>query len=163
MKTLLLMRHAKSSRDDPSLADHDRPLNSRGFSDAPKMGERLLQAGLVPARILSSAAVRASQTAAAVARASGYTGSVEHLESLYSADREAYLEALRGLPDDADPVLVVGHNPEIEALVDSLSGQAAEMSTAAIARLALPIQRWQDVPGKRAELVEVWRPKDQPA
>ncbi|HEX9114855.1 MAG TPA: histidine phosphatase family protein [Anaerolineae bacterium] len=162
MKTLLLMRHAKSSRDDLSLADHERPLNPRGWRDAPRMGQRLAEAGLLPGRILASDALRARQTAGAVAEGCGFTGTVDLLSSLYGADRAAYLDVLRDLPDEADPVLVVGHNPEIESLVDSLSGQAVEMSTAAIAHLALPIEHWQDVPGRaRAQLVEVWRPKDE--
>ncbi len=162
MKTLLLMRHAKSSRDDASLSDHERPLNPRGLHDAPRMGERLQQAGLLPGRIRSSDAVRARQTATAGAGASGYAGAIDYLASLYGANRAAYLDALRSLPEDADPVLIVGHNPDIESLVDSLSGQAVEMSTAAIAHLVLPIDRWQDAPGRaRAQLVEVWRPKDE--
>ncbi|MFG0335704.1 MAG: SixA phosphatase family protein, partial [Maioricimonas sp. JB049] len=83
MKTLLLMRHAKSSWADPSKADHDRPLNARGKRDAPRMGQWLLEQNLVPDRIVSSTARRARKTASRVASGCGYTAEIVHERALY--------------------------------------------------------------------------------
>ncbi len=162
MKTLLLMRHAKSSRDDPGTADHERPLNDRGRRDAPTMGSRLASAGLIPDGVLSSDALRARQTAEAAAAAAGFRKSIRYLASLYAAEPAACLAALRELPDDENRVLLIGHNPETEDLIKLLTGQEVAMPTAAIAHLDLPIERWSDLTSQtRGELVKVLRPKDE--
>ena len=83
MKSILLLRHAKSSRKDPDLTDHDRPLNKRGKRDAPRMGRLLKKEHLVPDIIISSTAIRARSTAEAVAKASGYKGDITFNRSLY--------------------------------------------------------------------------------
>lgn len=164
MKTLLLMRHAKSSRDDPGLADRERPLNKRGQRDAPRMGARILEAKQVPDLILCSTALRARQTAVAVASGCGYGGSIDYLDALYATDSSTYIKTLRQLPGQVDRVLMIGHNPEIETVVADLSEQAIEMPTAAIAHLVLGIEQWQEMSDKRqAQLVAVWRPKDLPS
>ena len=85
MKTLLILRHAKSSWKHPELSDHDRPLNKRGKRDAPIIGELLRKKGLVPDVIFSSTALRAKDTVSAVTSASGYAGKVIFLSALYSA------------------------------------------------------------------------------
>src|SRR3990172_12140295 len=85
MKTLMLLRHAKSSWKDAEVPDHDRPLNKRGKKTAPQMGRLLSTEGLVPDLILSSTAVRARETAKAVAKDSSYKGPTELLDSLYLA------------------------------------------------------------------------------
>lgn len=163
MKTLLLMRHAKSSRDDPSLTDHERPLNERGRRDAPRMGARILEAGQVPDIILCSTALRARQTAVAVAAGCGYGGSIDYLDALYATDSSTYIKTLRQLPGQFNCVLMIGHNPEIESVVADLSEQAIEMPTAAIAHLVLGIEQWPELNDKRqAQLAAVWRPKELP-
>jgi phosphohistidine phosphatase len=160
MKTLLIMRHAKSSWDNPDLADHDRPLNSRGLRDAPAMGQRLVEAGLSPQRILASDATRAVQTAQLVAGACGYRGAVAYLADLYAAPPAAYLSALAALPDDVDTAMVVGHNPGLEDLVQQLCGGANAMPTAAIAHVQLAINTWPEVLQRPAgKLQKVWKPK----
>ena len=83
MKTLLLLRHAKSSWKHPELADHDRPLNKRGKRDAPSIGQLVSDKGLVPDLIMSSTAKRARKTARAVAKASGYKGKIELTPTFY--------------------------------------------------------------------------------
>ena len=85
MKTLLILRHAKSSWKFPDLSDHDRPLNRRGKQDAPRMGRLLKEKGLVPDLVISSTATRAKDTATAVAKHSGYKGRKINFESLYAA------------------------------------------------------------------------------
>jgi phosphohistidine phosphatase len=160
MKTLLVLRHAKSSWDDPSLDDHDRPLNARGRRDAPRMGALLRTEGLVPDLIISSDAVRARLTAEAVSAAAGHTGTIRVDGRLYLASPVEMLAVLRQVRA-AETVLIVGHNPGLEELVARLTGEQAEMPTAALARIALPIARWRDLDGDTSgTLVRLWRPRE---
>lgn len=163
MKTLLVMRHAKSSWADPGQADHDRPLNERGRRDAPRMGLWLAEQGLAPDAILCSSAARARETAEAVADASGADAPAVR-PMLYGGDVEDYLAELRRLGDDVDVALIVGHNPTVSELVDALADAEEAMPTAAVAHLALPVARWteldEDVEGALAAL---WRPRELPA
>ena len=160
MKTLLIMRHAKSSWNYPELSDYDRPLNKRGKRDAPRMGEHLRQEGLVPDRILSSSAKRARSTARRVAKAAGYTRKVKKLDALYDSVLGAYYKTLQVLPDTYQSVMVVGHNPTMEELVSHLSGRITWMPTAALAHIELPIEHWEafDLYTK-GTLVNLWTPK----
>ncbi|MEJ2601093.1 MAG: histidine phosphatase family protein [Anaerolineales bacterium] len=163
MKTLLILRHAKSSWKHAELPDFDRPLNRRGKRDAPRMGELLRQLDLFPDLILSSSAQRARQTTQAVVDSSGYGGEVYWMDSLYAAPPESYLDALRALDDSLQQVMVVGHNPGMEELLEELTGEAETLPTAALAQVLLPIQSWnqldEDVDG---ELVQIWRPRQLP-
>lgn len=160
MKTLLILRHAKSSWKHPELADHERPLNKRGRHDAPQVGTLLVDRELIPQLILSSTAVRTRQTAEALVEASGFTGRVEFLDSLYMAEPPAYFKALRTLPDDLERVLVIGHNPGLEGLVQLLGGQIVSLPTAALAHLVLPIQSWGDLTHEtQGELVALYLPQ----
>jgi phosphohistidine phosphatase len=163
MKTLLVARHAKSSWADPGMSDHDRPLNERGKEDAPRMGRFLKDQGLVPDLIISSTAKRARKTASKVAKACGYPGEVELAGSLYLGHPSDYLQVLQQLDDEYPCVMVVGHNPGLEACVEDLTGEYAKMPTGAVAQVALEIDRWSDLatpPGGR--LVSVFRPKELP-
>jgi phosphohistidine phosphatase len=162
MKTLLILRHAKSSWKEAELADHDRPLSKRGKRDAPRMGKLVRQEELAPDLILSSSAKRAHKTAQAVAEESGYAGEVQIVPELYAAGPEAYLEALHTLDDENSRVMVVGHNPGLEELVETLTGETVTLPTAALAQVALPIQRWQELNDEtQGELVKVWTPREQ--
>jgi len=164
MKTLLILRHAKSSWKHPGLSDHDRPLNPRGQRDAPNVGKRLRDEGLIPDILLSSTAKRARQTAQAVADESGCPGELQLSEGFYGGGPEAYLEALRSLPGVVDCALVVGHNPDLEELVDILTGESVRMPTAALAHVELDIQAWQDLnEDEQAKLVDLWTPRERPS
>ena len=161
MKTLLLMRHAKSSWKEKDIPDHDRPLNKRGRHDAPLMGELLIDRELIPQRILCSSALRARQTAEGIAQKVDFQGDIVYLEQLYMAEAEGYLHVLRELPDDLERVMIVGHNPGLETLLQILSGRIESLSTAVLAHLVLPIDRWAGLNGEtEGEMVEIWRPKD---
>ncbi|NMB89936.1 MAG: histidine phosphatase family protein [Chloroflexi bacterium] len=161
MKTLILMRHAKSSWKHPELADLDRPLNKRGNRDAPMMGQLIEEKELTPQLILSSNAVRAKETVRLFTEADHFNGEVRYLENFYMAESQAYLEGLRTLPDNIERVMVVGHNPGLEGLLQILSGQVASLPTAAIAHIALPIQHWNELnDSTTGELVDFWRPHD---
>lgn len=122
MKTILLLRHAKSSWDHPGLSDHERPLSSRGRKAAPKMGEYLAQNGLVPDRVLCSTAKRASETWDLAARSMGAHPPLEMKEEIYHASIQDLLSLIQALPDREDSVLLVGHNPTFEDLALALAG-----------------------------------------
>ena len=161
MKNLLILRHAKSSWEFTDLSDHDRPLNNRGKRDAPRMGKVLLKERLVPQLIISSSAARARSTAEKVAKTSHYSGEISVESSLYRAGSSAYLNALRRLTNPYDTVLIVGHNPDVEHLVEILTGNAMTMPTCGLAYVKLSIERWLDLKDdKEGELVKMWRPKE---
>lgn len=161
MKTLLLMRHAKSSWKDSKLPDRERPLNKRGRRDAPMMGQMLVDRELVPQRILSSSALRARQTAEVVAETAEFQGDVTYLDNLYMAEVEVYIAELRELPDDVDLAMVIGHNPSLEVLLQILSGKIESLPTAVIAHLELPIESWAELSTHtEGKLVDLWRPKE---
>ena len=161
MKTLLILRHAKSSWKEASLDDYDRPLNKRGKRDAPQVGRLLRKEDLVPDLILSSSAKRARATAELVAEESGCENEVQLSRDLYAASPEAYLEALAGLEDGLERVMLVGHNPGLEELLEILTGSYEPLPTAAFAQVQLPIQRWQELSEEtQGKLIRVWRPKE---
>ena len=160
MKTLLILRHAKSSWDNPLLSDYDRPLNKRGKRDAPRMGKHLYKQDLVPDHILTSSAKRARKTAAKVAKACKYMGKIKRLESLYHAVAGIYYEKLQEQSNEYHRVMVVGHNPTMEQLVTYLTGQPRTMPTAALAHIELPIDHWKLLDAStKGRLVNLWTPK----
>lgn len=161
MKTLLVLRHAKSSWSETELADHDRPLNKRGKRDAPRMGELMRVEGLLPELILTSSARRAHRTAELVAEASGYDGEIQVSRDLYAAGPEEFIEALISLTTGYETVLVVGHNPGLEELLEMLTDESPAMPTAALAQVELEIEDWtgleEEVTGR---LVNLWLPRE---
>lgn len=162
MKTLLIMRHAKSSWKDDDLPDHDRPLNKRGKSDAPAAGNWLRQEELLPDLILCSTAQRARSTAEAVSEASGYEGEIQYSRDLYAASPEDYLEALASLPDRYERVMLIGHNPGLGELLEELTEEVETFPTAALAEVQLPITHWSEITDSQSgKLARIWRPKDQ--
>lgn len=162
MKTLLLLRHAKSSWNEPGMQDHDRPLKKRGKKDAPKVGKYLKENDLVPDLILSSTARRAQDTAQAVADESGYSGKIDLHQDLYLSDTACYLDILRSLPDEPNRVLVVGHNPDLEELLTLLTDVTQHLKTAALAHIDLPITSWQELnEATDGRLQAVWSPRDE--
>lgn len=161
MKTILILRHAKSSWASDTLSDHERPLNSRGKRDAPRMGRLLRDEELLPDLILSSSAVRARTTARLVAEACGYEGPIEQSRDFYLADAATFVDALSRLTDDHSRVLVVAHNPGLEELLDELTGEDERLPTAALAVVALPVERWQGLRADgQAQLMALWRPRE---
>jgi len=164
MKTLLLLRHAKSSWDDPALDDHDRPLNQRGYLEAPRVGGFLKEKGWIPDLIISSTALRARHTAELVARACGYSDKLSLEPGLYGASLHFFSQLLKPLAPRLACVLLVGHNPDMEELIHALCSQRATISTATLAKIDLPIENWSEyakVGGhdKKASLAGVWQGK----
>jgi phosphohistidine phosphatase len=161
MKTLLIMRHGKSSWKHKELKDHERPLSKRGTKDSVKMGELLRERELVPQLILVSTAVRTIETAKLLVESSGFQGDTIALDSLYLAEAEEYLHDLLTLPNEIERVMIIGHNPGLEALLQILSGRIEALPTGVVAYISLPINHWSDVHNKiEGELVELWRPKE---
>ncbi|MCE2423135.1 MAG: histidine phosphatase family protein [Gemmatimonadetes bacterium] len=163
MKTLLLLRHAKSSWDYPELDDHDRPLAPRGFTDAPRMGRLLGIEDLEPDLILTSDAVRARGTAQQVWEELGGDADVVILPDLYHGDVPSYIAAIAEHGGETERLLVVGHNPGISELVMELTGRHELLPTAGLACVELDVEEWHDVetspPG---HLEALWRPKELP-
>lgn len=171
MKTLLLLRHAKSSWDDHSLDDFDRPLNQRGQQAAPRMGRWIREHDLVPDHVLCSAARRARETWEAVSAELGSPVETTVLRSLYLAEPEGILEVVHQADDEDDVVLVVGHNPGFEDLSRLLTGRgkgraleqlADRMPTGALAVLRFDVDRWDEVAPGEGTLLHFIRPRDLP-
>jgi phosphohistidine phosphatase len=161
MKTLLLLRHAKSSWKDEELDDHDRPLNSRGKRDAPRMGQLIRDENLLPDVILCSSAKRCRKTAEHVIEASGYRSEMRTTGELYEADGEKLRQALASLADNPATVLLIAHNPGLEELLEALIGEYTPLTTAALAKIELPIRHWHDLNEKtRGNLIHLWQPRE---
>jgi phosphohistidine phosphatase len=160
MKTLLLVRHAKSSRDDPALPDRERPLNDRGMRDAAKMGKRLAKQDARPDVILSSPAVRALATAEIIAGKLDYKPKDIVVDArLYAAAPDDLLEVIHELGDEPKRVMVFGHNPEMTELAHRLSSKITDMPTCAVAAFSFDAKSWSSVGMQEPAKVTVHRPK----
>lgn len=143
MKTLYLVRHAKSSWGDPTLPDHDRPLNERGQRDVATMGKRLAQRDVRPDAILSSTAVRALTTAEHMAKALDVKRKdIVVLEQLYAAPASELLGVIRGLDDRLKRVMLVAHNPGLTELAHHFASEITHMSTCAVAEFRFATTHW---------------------
>jgi phosphohistidine phosphatase len=163
VKTLLILRHGKSSWDNIYLSDYERPLNERGKRDAKRMGRLLRQMDLVPDLIITSSAERALATAERVAQAGDYEGKIRPTRDLYHADPEELIAVLADLETAFERVLVVGHNPGLENLLEDLVDGWQRMPTAALAQVALPIEQWRELDdATQGKLVNLWYPKELP-
>jgi phosphohistidine phosphatase len=161
MKTLLLLRHAKSSWKDGELPDVERPLNKRGRKTAPQMGQLLAEGGHLPELIVASPAVRARDTVRLIVESSGFSGEQRIAETLYPTTVDGCVDVLAGIDSDADPVMLVGHNPGLEEFLEHLTGDYQKLPTCAVAVVQLPVDRWTDMsPQTTGELVAVWRPRE---
>ena len=161
MKTILLLRHAKSSWKDAGLTDHARPLNKRGLRDAPRMGRLIAEQSLTPDLIVSSSAVRAVLTARAVSEAIDGLAPLVEEDGLYLASPDSYIDAARYLEESFQRILFVGHNPGISHLLHMLTGNDTVMPTAALAQIELPIDQWKRLSSQtEGRLVALWRPKE---
>jgi phosphohistidine phosphatase len=160
MKTLLLVRHAKSSWNEPGLSDRERPLNDRGERDAPKMGERLAKEGVKPDVILSSPAVRAFETARRLGESLGFRRKDIRVDDrLYLADEDDLLEVIREMDDGTKRLMLVGHNPGLADLAHRFSGTISAMPTCAVAIFGFDAKSWADAGHAKPASVAVYTPK----
>jgi len=160
MKTLLLLRHAKSSWDDASWRDFDRPLNKRGLTSAPKVGRFLRKKGIRPELILSSPAVRAKKTAQLVSEAAGLAVGTEYEERIYEANARQLLNIVSEIQDRIGTAMLVGHNPGFEELLELLTGESHRMPTAALACVEFKAEKWPDVSARSGRLAWLIKAKD---
>lgn len=160
MKKLLILRHAKSSWEDASLRDFDRPLNERGLRDAPFMGKILGERGITPDLIVSSPAARAKSTAELVKKAADWSAPLRFDERIYEASPETLISIIAGIGDDVSTCVLAGHNPGMEGIIKLLTGNSAEMPTASVAIIEFDIDSWSKVERGNGRLVEVLRPKE---
>ena len=159
MKTLLLLRHAKSSWDDASLRDFDRPLAARGKRDAPRIGKALAGRGPAPDLIVSSPAARARETIEAVIRSARISISPRFDEAIYGASSSELMSVIRRLPEESFRALLVGHNPGFEDTLSRLTGAQYQMPTAALACIEFQVEGWEDVGDGQGRLAWLVTPK----
>ena len=162
-RQLLVLRHAKSAWDTDAPTDFERPLAKRGKKDAPKMGSWLLAHKLVPDYVVSSPALRAKQTVTKVCKELGLDSDSIHWDRrIYMADTPSLLRVLMNCPETAKMVMIVGHNPGLEDLVEFLVGEVDVpedgklLPTAAVAHLEIPGQ-WNELDEGQARLVSITR------
>jgi phosphohistidine phosphatase len=162
MKTLYILRHAKSSWKFSELSDHDRPLNKRGRNDAPLMGKELNAQGILPKLIVSSPAVRALSTATLVAKELDYDpDDISVDERIYGADKNLLLEVVQDTPPDIDDVMIVGHNDALTDFANMLSPESVgSIPTAGIVALKFDTKNWHEINRKNAEFVFYDFPKN---
>ena len=160
MKTLYLLRHAKSSWGDPTLRDFDRPLNKRGLKAAPLIGKQMLKHKVRPDLVLGSPAKRTRQTVEVVLEHAHLEPKTRLDERLYAAGSTGLLNVLREADDGAESVLVVGHNPGLQDLLEVLTGKLEAMPTAALARIRLDVDSWRETGQRAGRLDWVLRPKE---
>ena len=161
MNRLLLMRHAKSSWKDTDIPDHERPLKKRGNKDAETMGKLLKNKKVVPELILSSTAIRAKNTAEILAKACKYDHEIVFSDDLYMAEPADILKVIKDNAKKEKTILIIGHNPGLEAFLQILTGKVESLSTSSIAYLGAKIDKWKDLSSEKdISLKKLWRPKD---
>jgi phosphohistidine phosphatase len=160
VKTLFLLRHAKSSWDDASLSDQDRPLSDRGQRDAPRMATRLAKRGLKFDLIISSPACRALATAQIFADALHFQLKRIRIDDrLYPGTAGKLFTSVRELSDGLERVMLVGHNPALVELAHRLCGEMTPMPTCALAELHFHAKSWSEVDHATLSTVALDRPR----
>jgi phosphohistidine phosphatase len=170
MRRLTILRHAKSSWDDPKLADFDRPLNQRGWKASRRMGRELKRRKMHFDLCVASTAARVRETLDGLVEGYGEPGFEIRFEAkIYDATVATLLELVHELPDSARAPLLVGHNPGLENLILRLSGDdsnglrsriAEGYPTAALAVIELHAGRWKEVDSGSGEIVELILPRE---
>ncbi len=170
MKTLTLLRHAKSGWDDPVARDFDRPLNAKGRRAAQIVGRHMRALGLGFDRVVASPAVRVTETLDAVFDGYGSRPNVAWDRRIYLASAATLLEVVHDTPEASARLLLVGHNPGIEELVLDLVPDASDSHerdeieekypTASLAELAFDVAGWDGVAARRGRLTRFVRPRD---
>ncbi len=153
MKTLYLLRHAKSSWKDVSLADIDRPLKKRGKNAADFIGRFLLDNKEFPDLILCSPAKRAKETIDIVKKSAKLLSGLRYDKRIYGANPHTLMKVVSEIDNNVNSVLLVGHNPAMEEFLESLTGQALRMPTAALAKINLRVGSWRELSMNEGELL----------
>ncbi len=155
MKTLYILRHAKSSWKFEELSDHDRPLSKRGRDDAPMMGQELAARNAIPDMILSSPAVRAITTATLVGKELEFDpDDIAIDERIYGADRNDLLEVVQETPEEVDSLLLIGHNDALSEFANMLSPEpVGSIPTTGVLALEFDCESWQKISRDNAKFL----------
>jgi phosphohistidine phosphatase len=157
MKTLYIVRHAKSSWDEINISDFDRPLNERGKRDAPRMGRRLKEKNILPNLMLSSPAKRALSTCRRIAEVLGYdTEKIKTDRSLYHASEDSLLDIIRNVKDKHTVLMIFGHNPGLTDFVNELSTDdnfIDNIPTCGVVCFKFPIETWKQIDFGKGEFI----------
>lgn len=160
MRTLYLLRHAKSSWKDETLRDFDRPLKGRGRKAAEHMGQVLAEEKLKSPLVISSPAVRARETTELVLESAGLKVEPRFEERIYEADVRTLLAIVRSIPDSSGTAILVGHNPAFENLNEYLTGDGRHMPTCALAKIEFDVASWSEVSEESGRLELFVTPKE---
>ncbi|MEQ9422877.1 MAG: histidine phosphatase family protein [Cyclobacteriaceae bacterium] len=159
-KCLYVVRHAKSSWDNPGLRDFDRPLNSRGERDAPRIGQYLKLHEVLPDFLLSSPANRALTTANIIAGEIGYSGAIQTDRSIYHADEDTLLNAVKKLDNGHQSAMIFGHNPGFTDFVNGLTdAEIDNIPTCGVCKIEFRMETWADVKFGTGKLIFFQYPK----
>lgn len=161
MRTLIIVRHAKTERSSATGSDSDRELTERGLKDAPALGKALRKLDLVVDQVLCSTAVRARQTAEALLEKLHFDGSVDYRPSMYLAEATALLDLLRA-EGEGTTVMMIGHNPGLEDLAGLLTSgraQGVHLCTGAMVRIDFDMHDWVDIAPGRGALTWILTPE----
>jgi phosphohistidine phosphatase len=156
MRTLYLLRHAKSSWKDETLRDFDRPLKGRGRRAAEQMGEVLAEEKLKSPLVISSPAVRARETTELVLESAGLKVKPRFEERIYEADVRTLLALVQSIADSSDTAIMVGHNPGFENLLSYLTGDNRHMPTSALAKIEFDVASWSEVSEEESGRLELF-------
>ena len=159
MKKLYIIRHAKSSRSDETLKDFERPLSKRGKANAPMMGERLKENGIMPDIIISSPAKRAKTTAEIIAKEIGYKKKILFDENIYESSVDELRKILRAIDDKNSAAFLVGHNPSLNDLANYYVHHEENIPTCGIMEIAFECDTWAEIEPKNAKLLSFEYPK----
>lgn len=153
MKNLVIIRHAKSSWEEPYLNDHQRPLAERGIKDAPKMGNRLKKKGIFPDAIISSDAERAKATALITAESLDFPSEKIHFTpDLFHASGSKILSEIKNTDNAVDTLFVFGHNPGQNDLIWKLGGEIDNLPTSGQFGFKFDVNKWSDIDKKNAKI-----------
>ena len=161
-RTITLIRHAKSSWNNPSLSDFDRPLNKRGEGDAPRVGEVLQEAGVLFDKVLCSDARRARQTLSLLKQKLDIDEAIiEYRQNMYGASSHHLQCCVAEQPDAISSIALIGHNPGMEELVYDLAEEpVGHMSTCNVVQLVFDCESWEKLNSSRGKLIFVIRPRE---
>ena len=160
MKTIYIIRHAKSDWSIEGQSDIDRPLNARGYNDAHSIGKHFFQNGFKPQAMISSPAIRALTTALIISDEISFSKNLIMIDpELFETGEEEYLKAIMNLPKQVESIAIFGHNPIVSDLASSLSGQTVDMPTCAVARFSLMSDNWKKISRENIKFLEMITPK----
>jgi phosphohistidine phosphatase len=153
MKKLVIIRHAKSSWDEPFLSDHERPLAERGLKDAPKMAKRLIKENIFPDAILSSDAERAKTTAIIIAKEMDFPSKkIAFTKELYHASVSQILSEIKKTDESVTTLFLFGHNPGLNDLIWKLGGEIDNLPTSGQFGFQFDVKSWGEIGVKNAKI-----------